>query len=258
MDEFDGLGRSFFAQDTCLAQDMGGRPAAFGDFASLLRDVPPTMDMKEYYRLRAQEYDGIYQVARREPEIAELKAWLTAHVRGRSVLEIAAGTGYWTAVAASAAESVTATDLNPEMLSVAEKRKLGPQVMLLTADAYALPHFARRFNAGMAMLWWSHVEKQRQAEFLAHFASRLEAGASLLMIDQIYTPPFSSPITREDEWGNLYTVRTLASGIRFEIIKNYPTDDELHAAFATVCDDISVMRTKEFWALSARVRPRAL
>lgn len=212
------------------------------------------MDMKEYYRLRAQEYDRIYQVARREHEIAALKHWLTSQASGRSILEVAAGTGYWTEVAAAVADSITATDLNPELLSLAAKRKLGPHVTLLAADAYALPDFAHKFTAGMAMLWWSHVERQRQGEFLAHFTSRLAAGARVLMIDQIYTPTFSSPITRKDEWGNLYTVRTLANGLKFEIIKNYPGDDELRSAFAPVCEDISVIRTKEFWALGARVR----
>ncbi len=262
MDERDGPGRSILTEDACLARDTGARTSAFGDLASPQRDVQPTMDMptmdmKEYYRLRAREYDGIYQVARREPEIAALKAWLAAAVRGRSILEIAAGTGYWTEVAASVAAAITATDLNPEVLSLAAQRNLGPHVTLLAADACALPGFAAKFDAGMAMLWWSHVEKQRQAEFLAHFASRLEPGASILMIDQIYAAPFSSPVSREDEWGNLYTVRTLASGARFEIIKNYPTDDQLRSAFAATCEDISVMRTKEFWALSARVRARA-
>jgi hypothetical protein len=73
-----------------------------------------------------------------------------------------------------------------------------------------------------------------------------------------YVAPYSSPISRLDEWGNLYTVRRLASGVIYEIIKNYPSDDELRGAFAGICEDICVMRTSEFWALSARVRARAV
>jgi SAM-dependent methyltransferase len=216
------------------------------------------MTMEEYYRQRAGEYDQIYQVPRRQDELAQLRAWLVEHVRGRTILEIAAGTGYWTEAAAPVAKAITATDRNPETLAVAASRQLGPHVKLLPADAYMLPDFPDTFDAGIAMLWWSHVEKQRHAEFLTHFTSRLSPGALVLMIDQNYVAPYSSPISRLDEWGNLYTVRRLASGVIYEIIKNYPSDDELRGAFAGICEDICVMRTSEFWALSARVRARAV
>jgi ubiquinone/menaquinone biosynthesis C-methylase UbiE len=215
------------------------------------------MTMKEYYRHRAPEYDQIYRVARRRDELADLRDWLVERIRGRTILEVAAGTGYWTEVAAPVAKAITATDFNLETLAIAESRRLGPHVTFIAADAYELPELPDTFDAGMAMLWWSHVEKQRRAQFLAHFTRRLLPGSVLAMIDQIYVEPFSTPISRQDEWGNLYTLRKLASGASYEIIKNYPSDDELLAAFAGSCDDISVMRTKEFWALSGRVRSRA-
>jgi protein-L-isoaspartate O-methyltransferase len=65
------------------------------------------MTMQEYYRQRAAEYDEIYQVSRRESDLAQLKAWIVERVRGRTILEIAAGTGYWTEVAALVAKSIT-------------------------------------------------------------------------------------------------------------------------------------------------------
>ena len=210
--------------------------------------------MEQYYRERAPEYDQIYQIARRQDELNQLRAWLTERVRGRTVLEIAAGTGYWTEAAASVAKAITATDCNPELLEIAARRPLGPHVTLRSADAYMLPHFSDAFDAGMAMLWWSHVEKQRCREFLSHFTSRLGPASSVLMIDQIYVEAFSSPISKQDEWGNLYTLRNLANGATYEIIKNYPSDEELQEAFTGACEDICVVRTSEFWALSAQVR----
>ena len=210
--------------------------------------------MEEYYGERGPEYDQIYQVERRQDDLIQLKTWLIERVRGRTILEIAAGTGYWTEVAASVAKAITATDRSPELLEIAARRGLGLHVKLLSADAYRLPNFSESFDAGIAMLWWSHVEKQRGVEFLAHFASRLLPGSLILMIDQIYVEAFSSPISRQDEWGNLYTLRSLANGATYEIIKNYPSDEELRAAFAEVCEDICLIRTSEFWALSAQVR----
>ena len=107
-----------------------------------------------------------------------LKSWLVEHVRGRHILEIAAGTGYWTEAAAAVAKAITATDYNPEMLAIAAARNLGSNVNLRTADAFALPKFGSPFDAGMAHMWWSHVGKERRQEFLSHFVSRLEPRAS--------------------------------------------------------------------------------
>jgi hypothetical protein len=54
----------------------------------------------------------------------------------------------------------------------------------------------------------------------------------------------------------LLTMRTLENGATFEIIKNYPSSEELRNDFAQVCQDIEITVFSIFWALSARVRPR--
>jgi ubiquinone/menaquinone biosynthesis C-methylase UbiE len=212
--------------------------------------------MEEYYRERASEYDKFYQIPERNDDLARLKNWLVEQVRGRTILEVAAGTGYWTEAAASVAAAITATDINPEMLEIAAKRCLGAHVKLLIADAHELPDFATEFDTGMAHLWWSHVEKQRQPEFLSHFAARLQRQARLLMIDQNYVEGLSSPISRQDEWGNQYTMRTVSGGARYEIIKNYPSSEELKNSLQNACDEIHLLQLRHFWAVAARVRPR--
>jgi len=210
--------------------------------------------MQQYYRARAPEYDLFYEVADRLDELAQLKAWLIERAKGRTILEVAAGTGYWTEVVAPVAKSVTAIDYNTETLEIAAKRQLGPHVALLNADAYSLPHFTTTFDAGMAHLWWSHVERQKLKLFLSHFASRLGSGAILLMIDQLYVEGSNSPISREDSWGNQYTVRRLQDGSTYEIIKNFPGPGEPEENFKELCKDISVTRLRHFWALSAQLR----
>src|SRR6202043_371464 len=68
--------------------------------------------LAEYYQQRAAEYDAVYAKPERQQDLAQLKELLPPLVAGRHVLEIAAGTGYWTQVIAPAAASITATDLN--------------------------------------------------------------------------------------------------------------------------------------------------
>ena len=212
--------------------------------------------MEAYYRSRAPEYDRFYQNPHRQNDLVTLRAWLTDHVRGRTVLEIAAGTGYWTEVAASVCKSITATDVAGETLALAEKRQLGSNVEFVAADAYDLPPFPTRFDAGMAHFWWSHVERERQQAFLSAFMTCLEPDALVLMIDQIYVEGICPIVSRHDERGNRYELRTLQNGAVYEIVKNYPSDEELVASFVPFADDIRIVRLDHFWALSARNRVR--
>src|SRR5262245_23385584 len=214
--------------------------------------LPDTM--QQYYRARAPEYDLFYEVPDRQNELAELKDWLIEQTKGRTILEVAAGTGYWTEVAAPAAKAITAIDCNSETLEVAARRPLGSHVMLLTADAYSLPLFTSAFDAGMAHLWWSHVERQRLRSFLSHFASRLSPGATVLMIDQLYVEGLCSPICRKDSWGNQYTIRQLKDGRAYEIIKSFPEPGEAEDSLGEICQNINVVRLRHFWALSAQLR----
>jgi SAM-dependent methyltransferase len=212
--------------------------------------------MEAYYRARAAEYDVVYRTPEWQDDLAWLKAWVADRTAGRTVLEVAAGTGFWTAAAAPVAKAVTATDYNPEMLALAAKRRLGPHVTLLAADAHRLPTFASMFDVGMAHLWWSHVEKQGQQQFLLHFASRLRSGATLLMIDETYLKGFNRPAFRRDRLGNRYELRTLDNGRVYQIVKNYPTEEDLRQSVADICDAICVTQLRHFWALHARFRTR--
>jgi SAM-dependent methyltransferase len=213
--------------------------------------------MEAYYRARAPEYDVVYNTPEWQDDLAWLKAWVADRTAGRTVLEVAAGTGFWTAAAAPAAKAITATDCTPEMLTLAAKRRLGPHVTLLAADAHGLPAFAGRFDVGMAHLWWSHVEKQRQRQFLLHFASRLRSRAALLMIDETYREGFNRPAFRRDRLGNRYELRTLDNGRVYQIVKNYPSVEDLRQSVADICDDVGVTQLRHFWALHARIRVSA-
>lgn len=212
--------------------------------------------MEQYYRERAPRYDLLYRKPEWQEELARLKNWVAERTAGRRVLEVAAGTGFWTAAAAQRAKVIVATDYNPETLAIAGKRGLGAHVTLLGADAYALPKFAGAFEVGMAHLWWSHVDKQREQEFLRHFSSRLQPGAELLMIDQLYLEGCSTPAFRRDRAGNRYELRTLENGRVFQVIKNYPTPELLQASMSRLCEEVQVTSLRYFWALRARLRKR--
>jgi SAM-dependent methyltransferase len=207
--------------------------------------------LAEYYRKRAAEYDAFYAEPARQADLGVLREWLAGFARGRRILEVAAGTGYWTAAAAPVAAAITATDINAETLAIAGGKRLGAHVTLLRADAWDLPALPDTFDLGMAHLWWSHLRKQERPTFLARFARRLEPGATLLMIDETLVANVGAPIFRTDADGNTYQRRWLANGERFEIVKNYPSCAELEHSVGEMCEDVRILELKYFWALSA-------
>ena len=75
--------------------------------------------MADYYARRALSYERIYHKPERQADLRRLEAMLPGRLEGRRVLEIACGTGWWTAHGATRSASWLATDLNPETMAVA-------------------------------------------------------------------------------------------------------------------------------------------
>jgi len=207
--------------------------------------------MTDYYQARARDYEAIYQKPERQSDLAELRSWLAKETQGCTILEVACGTAYWTAVAASAAHSIHATDFNSGPLEIARAKGLRRNVSFAQADAYALPDMGVEFDCGMAHFWWSHLPKAEQQRFLAHFASKLCKGAKLLMIDNNFVAGSSTPISRTDAAGNTYQLRALRTAEQHEVLKNFPSTSDIETAFGTFCSKVHVLQLKHYWAVSA-------
>lgn len=191
-------------------------------------------ELIEYYRRRAGEYEAIYAKPERQADLLLLKKKIAEILRNARVLEVACGTGYWTTVIASAAKSVTATDLAEEPMRIARSKEYPRgNVRFCASDAYGLEEDLGTFDAAFAGFWWSHVPRQRIAEFVASLHARLEPGATVLLLDNLYVEGNSTPVAEIDAAGNTYQLRTLADGSAFRVMKNFPAKDELRAVLPT-------------------------
>lgn len=207
--------------------------------------------MTAYYQSRAREYEAIYDKPERQDDIAALKRWLAHRTSGARVLEVACGTGYWTAVAAPVASAILATDINSAPLDIARAKSLGAHVTFQQADAYDLPTSQQPCDVAMAHFWWSHVLIADQNRFLQHVSERLGKGARLLMIDNRYVAGSSTPIARQDADGNCYQLRRLSDGSTYEVLKNFPSPDDVRRALGTVATTVEVTEFDYFWAVEA-------
>jgi SAM-dependent methyltransferase len=176
-------------------------------------------------------------------------------LRGHRVLELACGTGYWTRVLAASAESVTATDINPEMIALARLRALpADMVQLRVADAVALPADIGSYSAVFIGFWWSHIKREEQERFLARLRAALGPGILLVLLDDVYVEGSSETVARTDLEGNTYQIRIAPDGQRYEIPKSYPSDSALRKKLAASVREIKIARLDYYWLLTCRLK----
>jgi SAM-dependent methyltransferase len=212
-------------------------------------------NLRRYYDQRAPEYEQIYlpRDYQHGRELGELSRELREAVRERRVLEIACGTGYWTACAAGVAARITAVDASLAMLAEAREKSLPATVTLLAADAYELPGVPGAFDAAIAMFWLSHVPRARLRVFLDGLHARLEPGAIVYMADNVHVPGVGGELLPADESGDTYKLRRLSDGGRHRVLKNYYSAGELRQLLSPGAADLVVRTGSWFWSATYRV-----
>lgn len=207
-----------------------------------------TTGTEDYYRARAAEYDRVYDKPERQSDLHRLRAWLAGTLAGERVLEVAAGTGYWTDVYAGTAARVTATDISEATLAVARARRGWPAtVTFAEADALGLADVAGRFDAVFAGFFWSHVPVDRLDRFLAGVADRLGRAGRAVFMDNRYVEGSNHPISRTDRDGNTYQRRTLSDGSNWEVLKNFPSAGHIRSHLAAIAHTVEITELEYYW-----------
>ena len=205
--------------------------------------------MQRYYADRAPEYDSIYAKPERQADLRLIEQWLPEVFRGRTVLEVACGTGYWTQFIAPVAAGVVAIDSAPETIEIARGRVPPGKVDFVIGDAYALPDSGRKCSGGFAGFWISHVPKSRVREFLRGFHAHLEPGAKVVLLDNRFVEGSSTPIGERDIEGNTFQSRSLRDGTTHRVLKNFPTESELRSVTEGLCSELRYLAWQHYWAV---------
>lgn len=210
--------------------------------------------METYYARRAAEYEKIYEKPERQADLGRLRAELPALFKGERVLEIACGTGYWTQLIAAQAESVLAIDAVEDVLAVARSKSYPrSNVRFEQADAYALPAWPEKFSACFAGFWWSHVPLARLDGFLKGLQRCLEAGARVVFLDNRYVEGSSTPVSHSDAQGNTYQRRRLGDGSSHEVLKNFPTEQDMHTRLRRHGGEVRFSSYEYYWVATYRI-----
>jgi ubiquinone/menaquinone biosynthesis C-methylase UbiE len=204
--------------------------------------------MQSYYAARAPEYDDVYLKPERQADLRALEAWLPARFSDATVLELACGTGYWTHFIAQVAAHIVAIDTAPETIAIAKARVPEAKTTFLVGDAYDLPSNLGPFGAAFAGFWFSHIPKARRQAFLRGLGVVLVPGAPVILLDNLYVPGSSSPITETDADGNTYQTRRLKDGSMHRVLKSFPSEAELRSSLGVLGRPIAFTAWQYYWA----------
>lgn len=193
----------------------------------------------DYYRARAGEYDEWWERRGRYDrgtdankqwfaEISDVRAAFDTLPLDGHVLELAAGTGYWTELLARRAEHVTVLDGAAEMLE-RNRARLGAlanrvehhQVDLFTWEP------EQRYDALVFCFWISHVPAERLLAFMQTCRRALHASATLFFLDGRRVDDSTAVDHVLPSTGDEIALRRLNDGREYRVIKNFHEPDHL-------------------------------
>jgi demethylmenaquinone methyltransferase/2-methoxy-6-polyprenyl-1,4-benzoquinol methylase len=183
----------------------------------------------------------------RRQDLLYLERHIANQFAGRDVLEVAAGTGYWTQFICQKANSILATDVIVEALAQIKLRGGTDTVSTRLIDAYSLDELHQTYTGAFAGLWFSHVPVGRRREWLVSLQRRLDPGAIVVLLDNSLAQCERIPLTYSDERGNTYQDRFTDSGEIYRVLKNFPTEKDLLEATSGLGSGRRYQELEHFW-----------
>jgi SAM-dependent methyltransferase len=214
----------------------------------------------DYYRGRAPDYDATSSPPGDPlaPYARQIEAALERFRPAGRVLEIASGTGVWTAQLLRHAESVTALDASTEMHELS-RAKIGddPRVRRVTADVFSWNPDVQ-YDVVFFANWLSHVPPGRFRRFWETVRAALAPAGRVFVVDEI-EDAWRHEVLREEFVSDPsvpVVSRSLADGRSFRVVKQFWNPAELRAALLAMGWDAEVHPAGPFFSAQA-VRTRA-
>jgi len=204
---------------------------------------PLAGEMIAYYEARAPEYDDWYLRRGRyqrgaihdmawQIDLDIATRWLDGLPIGGEIVELAAGTGWWSPLLAQKGE-LWAYDAADAPLDRARERLLAHNLRahLHVRDAWAEPD--RQVDTVFTGFWLSHVPRAHLSSFLALVRRWLRPGGSFVFIDSLNDPQSGAADHEREPISPDVQLRRIADGRQFRVVKVHYSKEDLTAAFRT-------------------------
>lgn len=221
-------------------------------------------EQAEYYAARAGEYDewflrtGRYDRgpefhARWFGEVETVRQALEKFRPAGRVLELACGTGLWTAELVPYADSVTAVDASPEVLALNRARVGDVRVRQVQADLFTWTPDGE-YDVVFFSFWLSHVPLARFDAFWSMVRGALAPGGRAFFVDSLRTELSTARDHHLPDAGDVVE-RKLNDGRTFHIYKVFWEPAELRRRIEALGWRAEVRSTGTFF-LYGQAEPR--
>ena len=216
-------------------------------------------DMVKYYRDRAKEYEEVYawRDSERQEEQGLMEKELKEVFKGRRLLDIGCGTGYWTQRMSETAKSIVGIDINEAVLEIARNKKYGCPTEYKVMDAYNMK-FNEKFSGVLASFMLSHILREDIPGWLEQIHELLKPSAHVFFADNTFIEGVGGELKTKPNDFNTYKLRNLNDGSQHLIVKNYFTVEELLQHFGVYSkgvDEKNVFMGRCFWWIYYTYKP---
>ena len=209
-----------------------------------------------YYRARAAEYDewhlrqGRYDRGKEHnlqwsEELDVVRAALERERPFGKCLELACGTGLWTAYLAQGAIDLTAIDASSETIEINRTKSHDAPVQYVVADLFEWWP-TEKYDFVFFSFWLSHVPAQQFNRFWEMIRAALKPGGRAFFVDGLATQESTArDHAAIDDSG--VTERKLNDGRTFNIVKVFHDPDQLERQLRELGWSGSVGTTGQFF-----------
>ena len=191
----------------------------------------------DYYRARASEYDEwFYRIGRYDRgaeinqrwfnEVAVVKSALHKMGKFASVLELACGTGIWTAELLQLGDRIDAFDAAPEVIEINRKKLNSDRVNYRQIDLFSWEP-DREYDLVFFGFWLSHVPPNLVDEFLDKVYRSVRFGGQVFIADSLFEETSSATNHILKDETSICQNRKLNDGRKFQVFKVYYQPDLL-------------------------------
>lgn len=220
-------------------------------------------EQRTFYRQRAPEYDEWWQhrgrydrgedMAREwDRQVDHISAALERFGPVGDVLELAGGTGWWTARLVETAGTLTVVDASPETLDINRERVgIKPNLTYVVADLFDWQP-EHPYDVVFFSFWLSHVPRARFGPFWHLVGRCLRPGGRVFLIDNRRDPTLTTDDPYVFESADDVQRRKLNDGSEHRVVKVFYEPDELAVRLSTEGWEAEITGSRWFVYGSAR------
>lgn len=206
-------------------------------------------DIISYYRDRANEYEKVYDKPEHQSDLLQAEKMLQHIFKGKEVIEIACGTGYWTEKICTTARKVLATDINDAVIDIAKTKAYPPgKITFQIADLFTLSN-SKKHESLFGGFIWSHIKLEELSKLINTTNNLVMSKSTIVFMDNNYIEGSNLPLTERDDAGNSYQIRNLENGKSYKVLKNFPTEIFIRELLKGKATDIEFIQLKYYWIL---------